>query len=170
MKLYEVNHRIEQIIEEMVDTETGEIINESEELMERLHALEMERDRILEYLVKVVKNYEADETALKTEADRLTERRKRIEKRRKKVLEIIDRECAGIKKDLGIATVCYRKSTSIEIDDEKIALEWLANNGYEDCIKISAPVIRKDMTKSLITKGTEVPGVHLENHNNMSLK
>lgn len=56
MKLYEVNQAIESVIDQMVDIETGEILPVSDELMAQLESLEMERDRILEYLAKLVLN------------------------------------------------------------------------------------------------------------------
>ena len=46
MKLYEVNQAIEEIFEQMVDPETGEI-SEDELFMEKLSALQMEKSRIL---------------------------------------------------------------------------------------------------------------------------
>ena len=46
MKLYEVNQAIEEIFEQMVDSETGEIL-EDELFMEKLSDLQMEKSRIL---------------------------------------------------------------------------------------------------------------------------
>ncbi len=43
MKLYEVNHAIEEIFDALVDTDTGEILMESDELTAKLDALLMER-------------------------------------------------------------------------------------------------------------------------------
>ena len=133
--------------------------------------LEMERDRILEYLAKLVLNYRAEQKALKEEADRLTDRRKRIGRKEERILAILDRECGGIKKDLGIATVSYRKSTTLEIDDQEKAINWLTSHGHEDCIKVVAPTVSKEMAKPLLVKqGIEIPGLRLEEHNNMSMK
>lgn len=50
MKLYEVNRCIEDLIVMLEpDPETGEVTAD-DEIMERLHNLEMERGRILEFL------------------------------------------------------------------------------------------------------------------------
>ena len=171
MKLYEVNMEIERTIEEFVDLETGEIIGDMEEMQRRLDMLDMERDRILEYLAKLVLNYRAEEKALKEEADRLTDRRKRIGRKEERLLAILDRECGGIKKELGIATVSYRKSTTLEIDDQEKAINWLREHGHEDCIKVMDPTVSKEKAKPLLVKGgIEIPGLRLEEHNNMSMK
>ena len=171
MKLYEVNIEIERTIEEFVDVETGEIIGDTEEMQRRLDMLEMEKDRILEYLAKLVLNYRAEQKALKEEADRLAERRKRIGRKEERLLAILDRECGGVKKDLGIATVSYRKSTTLEIDDQEKAINWLREHGHEDCIKVMDPVVSKEKAKPLLAKGgIEIPGLRLEEHSNMSMK
>ena len=74
MKLYEVNQMIEGIFEQLVDPETGEIV-ENEALLAQLDSLQMERSRILEYLAKLVLNTRSQMAALKEEEKRLKERR-----------------------------------------------------------------------------------------------
>ncbi len=65
MKLYEVNQAIEELIENSVDPETGEILMDADELMARLDSLQMERQRILGYLAKLVLNTRSEVNALK---------------------------------------------------------------------------------------------------------
>ena len=171
MKLYEVNLAIMQVIDEFVDVETGEIIGDIEEMQRRLNMLEMEKDRILEYLAKLVLNLRAEQGAIKAEVKRLAERGKKLEAKEERILAIIDRECAGEKRDLGIAEVGYRKSTSTEVDNAEQAINWLETHGYDDCLKYTEPSVVKSKVKALISKqGIEIPGVHLEEKNNMSLK
>lgn len=171
MKLYEVNLAIMETIDEFVDVETGEIIGDTEEMQRRLDLLEIEKDRILEYLAKLVLNYRAEQGAIKAEVERLSDRKKKLERREERILAIIDRECAGEKRDLGIAEVGYRKSTSTEIDNAEQAINWLETHGYDDCLKYADPTVVKSKVKALITKkGIEIPGVHLAEKNNMSLK
>lgn len=171
MKLYEVNMEIERTIEEFVDVETGEIIGDPGEMQYRLDMLEMERDRILEYLAKIVLNCRAEQTAIKEEVNRLTERKKRLARKEERILAIIDRECDGVKKDLGIATVSYRKSTTLEIDDQEKAINWLREHGYGGFVKVAEPTVSKEKVKPLLAKcSMEIPGLHLEEHNNMSVR
>ena len=171
MKLYEVNSAIEEVIEEFVDLETGEILGDTQEMQYRLGMLEMEKDRILEYLAKLVFNYRADIAAIKGEAARLSDRKKKLEAREERLLAIIDRECAGERKDLGIAEVGYRKSTATVVDDIEKAINWLEAHGYDDCLKYAQPTVVKSKAKELLGRqGIEIPGLHLEERNNMSLK
>ena len=171
MKLYEINEAILRTLEEYTDSETGEVIGDPVEMQDQLDALEMERSRILEYLAKLTLNKRSEAAAVKDEEKRLADRRRRLEREENRLLAILDRECAGVKTDLGVATVSYRKSTPAVIDDERQAIEWLEKNGYDDCLKYEAPSIRKDMAKSLIQKqGIAIPGLHVEERRNMSLR
>ncbi|MCD8133794.1 MAG: siphovirus Gp157 family protein [Clostridiales bacterium] len=105
MKLYEVNHEIEEIFDRLVDTDTGEILMESDELMAQLDTLLLERQQILEYLAKLVLNTRSDAAALKEEESRLKKRRERLTKKEEQLMAVLDRECGGEKTDLGVATV-----------------------------------------------------------------
>ena len=101
MKLYEVNQGIEDLIAMLEpDPETGEV-TAADEVMEQLHALEMERSRILEYLAKLVLNCRAEAASIRAEEKRLAERRRSLESRDERLMQILDRECAGQKTDCG---------------------------------------------------------------------
>ena len=156
MKLYEVNQAIEEIFEQMVDPETGEIMEDAE-LSERLFALEMEKERILEFLAKLVLNNKASISALKEEEKRLKERRGVVERKTERLMQILDRECAGQKTDLGVATVSYRKTAKVEVANSEEAIE----KGYTDCYRVLAPEISKIEVKKLLASGQEIPGVSL---------
>ncbi len=169
MKLYEVNEAIMKAIA-ILDEEGGEINEVTEQVIAELDALQMERDRILEYLAKEVINLRSDQAVLKTEEDRLKERRKKLETKEDRLLQILDRECAGENRNLGIATVSYRKAESLEVTDAADACKWLKENNHEECIKVLPPEVIKDPVKKLLKNNTEIPGVKLVTKNNMSLK
>ena len=169
MKLYEVNQAIEDIFERIVDPETGEIIGD-EALMEELSALQMERGRILEYLAKLVLNNKAAIESIKEEERRLRERRTNIDRKTEKIMQILDRECAGQKTDCGVATFCYRKTSRVEVSDLDTAVAWLDENGHKDCYRILAPEIAKSEVKKLLTDGSEIPGVELVQDYSCSLR
>ncbi len=170
MKLYEVNEAIENIFEQLVDPETGEVLSDSEELMERLDTLQMKRTEILEYLAKLVVNTRSDEAALKAEEDRLKARRERLAKKEESLMKVLDRECGGEKTDLGIATFSYRKTEHVEISDSSAAVNWLLANGHENCCSRPEPEIVKNEVKKLLTAGEEVPGAALVQDTSCSLK
>ena len=171
MKLYEVNLAIQSALDRLdFDPETGEIGENTEEVLKELDALEMERDRILEYVAKVALNIRSDAASLKAEEDRLKKRRQALERKEEKLIMILDRECGGEKTDLGFATLTYRKSESLEVLDCAQAVAWLNDNGYSDCIRTPAPEVVKDAVKKLLKKDAKVPGVKLVTNNNCSLK
>lgn len=138
MKLYEVNQAIEGIFDLLVDPETGELLPD-ENLMLQLEALQMERSRILEYLAKLVLNTRSQVAALKKEEKRLKERRAILERKENRLMDILDRECHGEKTDCGVATICYRKTTKVDVADDAAAVSWLMDNGYTRCYKVSRP-------------------------------
>lgn len=169
MKLYEVNQAIEDIFGLLVDPETGEVIPD-ESLMAQLESLQMERSRILEYLAKLVLNTRSQVSGLKEEEKRLKERRAMLERKDERLMSILDRECHGEKTDCGVATVCYRKTTKVDVSDNATAISWLMENGHPQCYKVPAPEISKSEVKKLLTTGTEVPGVALVQDYSCSLR
>ena len=169
MKLYEVNQAIEGIFEILVNPETGEILPD-ETLLAQLDALQMARSRILEYLAKLVLNTKSQISAIKEEEQRLRERRQGFDRKVDRLMAILDRECAGEKTDCGVATVCYRKTTKVDVADSQAAVDWLSEHGHSNCYRIPAPEISKTEVKRLLTAGTEVPGVTLVQDLSCSLK
>lgn len=175
MKLYEINSEIETLLSALtVDPETGEIPVDADDIVNRLDELSMERQNVLEYLAKTIINLRADQDAIKAEEKRLKDRRDAMAKREQAIMNVLDRECKGEKTDLGVATVSYRKSETVDFDPDRnnvcnIVL-WLAQNSLFDCYKNPDPVLDKTALKKLIKSGTEVPGVTISVHDNCSLK
>ena len=160
MKLYEVNQQLEDLILQLEpDPETGEIPANEDEIIAQINALAMKREDILQYLAKLALDAKASVQSLKAEEKRLKERRQRIDTRHDRLVAILDRECGGEKTELGVATLCYRKTSHVEITDKGAALFWLKEMGYEDCIRIPEPEISKQAVGKLLDAGVEVDGV-----------
>jgi hypothetical protein len=171
MKLYEVNEEILRLTEQItVDEETGEISGDVDTVCSQLEALQMERRSILEFLARLVLNLRAEIAALKAEETRLHERRSRLEKKVERLLQILDRECAGEKTYLGVATLQYRKTTRVEVSDAAKAISWLKRRKLTDCFRIPAPEVAKAEVKKLLSAGTRVPGCALVEDRSYSLK
>ncbi|MBO7405391.1 MAG: siphovirus Gp157 family protein [Clostridia bacterium] len=173
MKLYEINDAIETLLSALtVDPETGEVPADADDVIAQIDALSMERTAVLEYLAKEVLNLRADQAAVKAEEARLKERRERMEKREAAILGVLDRECAGQKTDLGVATVSYRATEATEITDEDEAVRYLIDNNYLDAVRVTPAVyhVEKAEAKRLIRSGVEVPGVTVSRTNRCSLK
>ena len=171
MKLYEINERLDELLSRLtVDNETGEVSDEQFDLMADIDALQMEKQSLLEYLAKKVLNLRADQTAIKTEEDRLKKRRERLEGAEKSILNVLARECDGQKTDLGVATVRFTPSVETVVTDENAVLQWLYANHHEEAIKLALPKVSKDGVKKLLRGGANIPGVSLENKSNCSLR
>ena len=105
MKLYEINAEILRLTDAIeFNEETGEILGDADELLTQLNALQMEKKSILEWLAKLVLNLRSESASLKAEEQRLKARRERISAKEDRLMKILDRECAGEKTDLGVAT------------------------------------------------------------------
>ena len=160
MKLYEVNQQIEELIVQLEpDPETGEIPANEDEIIAQINALALKREDILQYLAKLALNTKATVASMKAEEKRLQDRRRRMGQRQDRLIAILDRECGGEKTDLGVATLCYRKTSHVEITDKDAALAWLQKTGHDDCYRIPEPEISKLYVGKLLDAGDDVPGV-----------
>lgn len=159
MKLYEINTEILRLTDQIeFDEETGEILCDIDAIYDAIGALQMEKKSILEYLAKIVLNLRAEAAAVKSEEQRLKERRDRLTKKEERLMKILDRECAGEKTDLGVATFSYRKTSHVDVSDAAKAIRWLKRNKHLDCFRVPAPEVAKTEVKKLINAGTKVPG------------
>ena len=159
MKLYEVNQQIEDLLTQLEpDPETGEIPANEDEIIAQINALALKREDILQHLAKLALNTKATVQSMKAEEKRLHDRRQRMEQKQDRLIAILDRECGGEKTDLGVATLCYRKTTHVEITDKDAALKWLKENGHDDCYRIPKPEISKLYVGKLLDAGDQIPG------------
>jgi len=171
VKLYEINAEIQRLSEQIAfDEETGEILGDADELFAAIDTLQMEKDSILTWLAKLVLNLRSEAAALKTEEARLKARRERLSKKEDRLMKVLDRECAGEKKNLGVATFSYRKTSHVDVSDAEKAVKWLKRNKYADCFRIPAPEVAKAEVKKLINSGTKVPGCAEVEDRSYSLK
>lgn len=159
MKLYEINEEILRLTDRIeFDEKTGEILGDADELFAQIQSLQMERKSILEYLAKLVLNIRSETAAIKSEEQRLKIRRDRLAKKEERLMKILDRECAGEKTDLGVATFSYRKTSHVDVSDSKAAVSWLEQNNHLDCFRVPEPEVAKAEVKKLINAGISVPG------------
>ena len=159
MKLYEINAEILRLTDQIeFDEETGEILCDIDAIYDAIGALQMEKKSILEYLAKIVLNLRAEAAAVKTEEQRLKERREKLSRKEDRLMKILDRECAGEKTDLGVATFSYRKTSHVDVSDAPKAIRWLKRNKHLDCFRVPAPEVAKTEVKKLINAGMKVPG------------
>lgn len=160
MNIYEIEIEMQRVFAEAIDEETGEILDES--LLDKLDELGMERDQKIENAACLYKNLVAEAEALKAEKMSLADRQSKKEKQAEKLLAYIERATAGEKFETARCKVGYRKSTTVEVDEIAMLTD--------EYLKYEAPKADKTKIKKALTSGVEVPGAHLEEHRNISIK
>ena len=120
MKLYAVSQRIEELSEQMVDIETGEI---NEEIFAELTELVEEKEDRLESIFLHIKNLASDITALKVERDSFDKRIKRKAKEMDRLLDWTTMLQKGKTFETDKVRVKYRRSQKVEIKDESLIPE-----------------------------------------------
>ena len=152
--LYEIDNDIMAC----VDTETGEIVDES-----KLEALEMEREKKIEGIILWRKDILAEADAVKAEAQRLSARAKSCENKAEQLKRYIEHVLSGEKFKTDRCAVSYRKTTSVTIDDYRAIDSKYWKDVREDWISKSA--IKEDLEK-----GVDIAGAHLEEKNGIVIK
>lgn len=157
MNLYNIEYEIMNC----VDPETGEIIDEA-----RLDELEMERATKIENILLWIKNLKSEADAIKIEEKALADRRKADERKAESLTSYIQNILNGQKFKTARVAVSYRKSDGVVIDD----LKALTNGGFDDYLRYKEPEADKARIKAALKSGVEIPGCHLEERQNMTIK
>jgi len=159
MTLYEIDAAILALA-----NEDGEITD-----YEALDALTMERDRKLENVACWIKELSAEAKAIREEEKALADRRQRAEKKAERLKGYLDHALQGQKFTTSRCAVSYRTSTSTEVEDEDVLLRWLRRNKHRECYETRTSIV-KTAIRDLLKQGTPVPGAHLEEKRNLTVK
>lgn len=153
MRLFEINNAIL----ECIDLETGEITD-----IEKLEQLQMDRHDKLRNIAFLYLNSMSDITELKEQEKKFADRRKRAESTAAWAKETLLRELNGEKMKETEFTISYRKSESVEIQDEGLLpMDYL----IEQPAKIDKAGI-----KEALKSGKEVAGAVLVEKQNIQIK
>lgn len=155
MTLYDIDLGIM----ECVDQETGEVID-----IEKLQALEMERDSKISGIACWIKNLKAEAEAIKAEKQNLAKRQQVAENKAESLKEYLSAYLNGAKYKDARVSISYRKSTTVEIDED-VDLKTLP----EDCQKITIEP-RKTVLKEKLEDGQEFDGVRLVENSNIQIR
>lgn len=109
MNLYE----IDAAILGCVDMETGDIID-----IDKLSALEMERDNKISNIACWIKDLKAEAEAIKAEKQNLDKRQKAAENKAESLKGYLAGYLNGAKYKDARVSISYRKSESVEIDEQ----------------------------------------------------
>lgn len=155
MTLYEIDKRIIDLI----DDETGEIINSN---LNTFDELMMERNNKIENVALWIKNLRADAEAYKAEAQAFVDRKKAAERKIESLTRLLEITLRGRKFKTERVQIGYRKSDSVQIDkDAKLPDEYL---------RFREPEPDKAALKKALKDGVEIKGAWLEEKLNMQVK
>ena len=151
-------YEIDAAILAAVDQETGEILD-----TERLDALQMERERKLEGVALWVKDLNAEATAVKEEADKLTARKRALDNKISALKMWLLMALEGQKLKTPRCNVYQTHSQRVAVADEKKLIEFLQTlEEPEKFLRFQEPELRKDEIKKALKDGTIIPGAELE--------
>ena len=160
MNLYE----IDQAILDCIDMETGEIID-----TEALEALQMQREKKIENVGLWYKDLKAEAAALGDEIDILRKRKKAAENKMESLKAYLANALQGAKFDKPRVSVSWRKSKSVEIQDEEKFIDYAQVLGDESWLRYKAPEINKIEVRKSIEKGAVIPYAELVEKNNITI-
>ena len=159
MNLWDIDEALERAYNSAVDPETGEV---NLSAYQEIDALEMQRDAKIENTALYVKNGKAMIKALADEIKALQERKRVLERRIEGASNYLSAYLDGQKYSSPRATISYRRSQSVEVDDVfKLPEQFLR---YKD------PDVDKTALKKVLAEGTPIPGARLVNKVNIQIK
>jgi len=132
MKLYEIIGEIASVrdeIEEYALNNSGEI---SEELINKLNDLKIEKNSKIDSICYLIKQTRADSEAIKNEFDTLAQRKRVCDNIEKRLKEYLANYLNGDTHKSSTNTVSYRKSTQVVIEEgarvpwsyARVTIEW----------------------------------------------
>ena len=153
MKLYE----IDEAIMACIDAETGEVID-----ADKLDKLTMERDAKIENVALWIKDLKAEAEALKAEKMAFAERQKVAENKIESLKKWLAYALDGQDYKSVRASVSFRTSESVEIDDI-----YAVDENY---LRYKEPEADKTAIKNAIKAGQEVAGATLVKSTSVIIK
>ena len=171
--LYDISEKLETLITEAFDIDTGELYETQEELDKAIDACELDLDTKLENIGCYIKNLEADVEALKKEESNLKARRISTENKIESLKRYLngyltacypnDSDRAKWRFKTPRVILGYRRSSSVEVPD----IEKLDKNFIKIKTEVSAD---KTAIKNAIKDGQEVTGAFIKENINLSIK
>ncbi len=168
MKLYEYSNEIKKLIDESVNSDTGEI---SETISQQLDKLYTDKLQKIGDIVLFIKNEDAFIDAIDNEIKKLQEKKKVVKNKTAYLIEYIRRNITeGEKIEQPNYTISWRKSSSIELEDI-IDLEEMHERNPELVKKKISFEVDKIRAKEVYKKTGVLPeGLKIIEKNNLQIK
>lgn len=158
MTLFDINKELENAFEELVDPETGEILDGAYVL----DALTMKRNEKIENIALMIKNLRAEAEAINAEAKKLKARAKACENHAEWLKRYLANNLQGEKFKSARVSISWRKSQAVEVEDV-----WKLPAEY---IRMADPEPKKTEIKEALKQGIEVPGAELVDNLSMTIR
>lgn len=152
-------YQIEDAILDCVDQETGDIVD-----IEKLEALEMERDTKISNIACWIKDLKAEAEAIKAEKQNLDKRLKADTNKAEQLENYLDGYLNGAKFKDARCAISYRKSISTEIAED------LDLNTLPDECKTIEVKANKTAIKEALQNGEVINGCKLIEKSNIQIK
>lgn len=160
MKLYEIKHAIEDVLEAAVDPETGEVTDEA--LMDAYNNLLMDKNDKVENIGLLIKNLESDAAAMRAEAKNLLARANVATNKAEHLRAYLQMNLGEERFLSPRLAISFRHSKHVEVEDmDRIPTMYL---------RYKLPELDKKMVTDAIKAGKEVPGCALVESVSMIIK
>ena len=163
MKLYQLDEEIQEVLERVINPETGELNPIAEGELEHLQKEKLQK---VQNIGLYFKNLAAFQDEIKLEQKRLSALRKQTERRMEWLKNYLADHLDEPIKTAQIS-ISFRKSEAIEIDESR--LDDLAR-GYPQCVKIEIKPIKTEFKRLLKASGVGIDGVRLIEKRNIIIK
>jgi len=161
MNLYVISNEVQALMNSLEFDENGELLTDIEE---QLNELQLSKSTEVLDIGRVIKNLNAESTAIKSEIDNLITRRKRLDKKTEWLRKYLTDNIAGENFQDATTEISWRKSTSVSILDESVIPKSVCRYTPESWCPDKIAI------KDAICCGQEIPGAVLENKLNLQIK
>ena len=153
-RLHWTNGAVAELYADHIDPETGEIT--AENFPQLLAALLEKQDANKDDAINEIKTRAALNDARRAEIDRIKKSIERDEKTIEQLKAALLHVLAGEKFKSPVGSVSYRRSSALEISDDKALTEW-AQHEHLPIFAPPRPVISKTAIRELLEDGVEIP-------------
>lgn len=169
MKLYELTDEYNALMQ-MLDDETD---IPAEALADTLESITAEIEVKADNIACLLKNLDADITAIKAEEARLADRRKSKEAAYDRIKQYLSDELqkADLTKiETARNKITFRRSESVDLlVDETAFINWAEEN-RDDLLTYKLPTINKTAIKAAIKEGANIAGAQIVEKQNIQIK
>lgn len=167
MILFTIQAEIQKILDSMtMDEETGELFV-SDEQIQALQDLELEKEEKIKNTALYVFNLKSDINAISEQIKVFTERKKRLEKQSERIQKFIADILQGEKREYPECIIKFTKSNSVALESEFI--KWAIDNKRE-LLRFKEPEPDKTEIKKALSAGETIPYASIVQNTNISIK